>query len=178
MNEALTKAAWFCVRTLPKSEHIAAASLRVYEGVEVFCPLLRFRRMTRRGPVWFTEALFPGYIFSRFVPLESQRAVVAARGVNGIVRFGQKTPTVPEQTIAELQVHMNGEECKVIDPELRVGDSITIAAGVFRGLTTVVTQLIPARDRVRVLMELLGQCREVELSSNEIVPEFRHVLSR
>ena len=57
-------AAWFCVRSHPKHEHIAAAHLRERK-LEVYLPRIRFQRCTRRGLVWFTEALFPNYFFAR-----------------------------------------------------------------------------------------------------------------
>lgn len=59
--------AWFCLRSQPKHEKIAATHLlRTIAGIEVFSPRLRIRRQTRRGVVWFVEALFPGYLFARF----------------------------------------------------------------------------------------------------------------
>ena len=58
--------AWYCVQTRPKSEHIARASLLQFGDVEVYCPRLRYHKTTRRGKVWFTEALFPCYLFARF----------------------------------------------------------------------------------------------------------------
>jgi len=57
--------AWFCVRSQPKHEHIAAARLRE-SGLEVFLPRIRFKKHSVRGPVWVTEALFPNYLFARF----------------------------------------------------------------------------------------------------------------
>ena len=45
--------AWFCVRSQPKREHIAAAHLRNLVEVEVFCPRLRIRKATRRGGCYF-----------------------------------------------------------------------------------------------------------------------------
>ena len=51
--------AWFCLRTQPKHEHIAAAHFRGDPDLEVYLPRIRFKRATRRGPVWFTEALVP-----------------------------------------------------------------------------------------------------------------------
>src|ERR1039458_7771599 len=58
--------AWFCIRSQPKHEHIAAAHLKREPGIEVYLPRVRFKRATRRGPVWFTEAFFPNYLFARF----------------------------------------------------------------------------------------------------------------
>ena len=177
MNQMLTARAWHCVRTQPKSEHIAAAHLRTLAGVEVYCPRLRFRRLTARGPVWFTEALFPGYLFARFVPAESQQEVAGARGVSTLVRFGSELATLPERAIEEMRTHMGDADCKVIEPELKEGVAVTITGGVFMGLATVVTQLRPARERVRVLIDFLGECREVEVAKDHLLPERTHVLS-
>ena len=66
---------WFCLKTQPKREHLAATALRRQFGVECFSPRLRFRRMTQRGPVWFVEAMFPGYLFAKFIYSTQHRAV-------------------------------------------------------------------------------------------------------
>ena len=57
--------AWYCARTKPKHEHIAAANLRKNLNLEVFHPRLRIERATRRGVVRVNEPLFPCYIFIR-----------------------------------------------------------------------------------------------------------------
>ena len=80
-------AAWFCIRSQPKYEHLAAAHLQREPGFEVYLPRIRFKRATRRGPVWFTEALFPNYLFARFDPAACLRRVCHARGVRGVVHI-------------------------------------------------------------------------------------------
>ena len=177
MSDFQTEPAWYCVRTQPKSEHIAAAHLRLLEGVEVFCPRLKFRRMTRRGPVWFTEALFPGYIFVRFDPVRSQLEVMNTTAVSTIVRFNGSLAGVPDKAIEELREHMDGRECKEIDQSIQEGDSVVISAGMFIGLATVVTRALPAKERVRVLVEFLGQHREIEVAKSNLLPERAHFLT-
>jgi transcription antitermination factor NusG len=147
------------------------------EDVEVFCPRLRLRRVTRRGPVWFVEALFPGYVFARFDPVTAQQEIIHARGVSTIVRFKEYPASVPDEAIEELRAQMDGQECKEIDQSIREGDSVVVSQGMFRGLTTVVTQALPARERVRVLVEFLGQCREVEVSKGDLLPDREHFLT-
>ena len=88
--------AWFCLRSHPKHEHIAARHLQQMEGVEVFNPRIRFSRSTKLGPVNVTEALFPNYLFARFDWKTSLARVHYAPGVSGVVHFGIKWPTVPE----------------------------------------------------------------------------------
>ena len=50
---------WYVVQTHAKSEHIAAAGLTRSGEIEVYCPRLRFQRLTRRGKVWYPRRSFP-----------------------------------------------------------------------------------------------------------------------
>ena len=54
-----TELLWFCLKTQPKHEKLAAQLLRAQADLEVFSPLLRFQRVTVSGKKWFEEALFP-----------------------------------------------------------------------------------------------------------------------
>src|SRR5947208_10278758 len=94
--------AWYCARTQPKHEHIAAANLRKRLGLEVFHPRLRMERATRRGAVRVIEPLFPGYVFVRCVSdnLDEIRYVT---GISSLVHFGRKVSTVPDAVIEELR---------------------------------------------------------------------------
>jgi transcriptional antiterminator RfaH len=157
---------WFCVRAQPKHEHIAAAHLRTEPEVEVYLPRIRFRRSTRRGPVWFTEALFPGYLFARFDFAEGLRRFHYAPGVRGIVHFGEKWPTIPDAIIEELRATAGDEEVRVVVEQFRPGEVVQIAEGAFQGLTAVVTRVMPAKDRVAVLLDFLGRQTMVELAAS------------
>jgi transcriptional antiterminator RfaH len=162
-------AGWFCVRTLPKHEHIAAAQLRLQSsGVEVFLPRIRYQRTTRRGPAWVTEALFLNYIFARFELAASLRLVQAARGVRGVVHFGARWPTIPETAIAELKAAMGVDSVKTLSQEFRPGDEVEITGGAFLGLSAVVTRVIPGRQRVAVLLDFLGRQTMAELDRGQL----------
>ncbi len=106
---------WFCLRAEPKREHLAAAALRRRFGIECLSPRLRFRKLTQRGPVWFVEAMFPGYLFAKFVYSTQHRAVESSHGVRGILRFGQRLATLPEDTIIALQSKAGAEEVVTVD---------------------------------------------------------------
>jgi transcriptional antiterminator RfaH len=161
--------AWFCLRTLPKHEHVAAAQLRQEAEIEVFLPRIRFKRLTRCGPAWVTEALFQNYLFARFDLLVSLRRVQAARGVRGVVHFGSRWPTVPEAAIKELQTAMAGQDLRVVEDTLQPGDSVHIADGVMHGLQAVVSRVMPARQRVAVLLDFLGRQTTVELDRSQLI---------
>jgi transcriptional antiterminator RfaH len=166
-----SKPTWFCLRSQPKHEHIAAAHLRGMADVEVFLPRVRFKRATRQGMAWVTEALFPGYLFAQFDWQTTLRHVQAARGVRGVVHFGERWPLVPEATIEELRLAVGATGLHIISPELVPGDAVQIADGTLRGLRAVVTRVMPSRERVAVLMEFLGRQTMIELALNSLIKE-------
>ena len=161
--------AWFCLRTQPKHEHIAAGHLKSEPGIEVYLPRIRFKRSTRRGPVWFTEALFPNYLFARFDLALNLRKMHHIRGVRGVVHFGEHWPAIPDGVIAELRATVGADEVHVIPDEVQPGEMVRISGGTFHGLTAVVTRVMSGRQRVAVLLEFLGRQTPVELASGAVV---------
>lgn len=172
----MSNSAWYCLRSKVKQEHVAAGSLRQLPGVEVFAPRLRFRKPTRRGPVWFVEALFPGYLFARFDWEAQAKAAQYAYGVLGIVHFGAKYAVVPDAVLAALRQSVNEHEISVVAAKLNVGDEVRVVAGPMAGLMVVVQQLLPARERVKVLLEFLGRRVEAEFATAELTTGHKHPL--
>ena len=162
---------WFCIRTQPKREHIAAAQLKQEPDLEVYLPRIRFKRSTRRGPVWFTEALFPNYLFARFDLAASLRKLHHLQGVRGVIHFGDQWPTIPDSVIEELRAAVGAEQIHVISEEFKPGETVQISGGGFHGLTAVVTRVMSGGQRVAVLLEFLGRQTTVELASAAVVRE-------
>ena len=160
---------WFCLKAQPKREHLAATALRRQFGVECFSPRLRFRKMTQRGPVWFVEAMFPGYLFAKFVYSKQHRAVESSHGIRGIVRFGDRLATLPENIVVGLQSRVGAEEVVTVDSSIKIGQPVQITEGPFQGLEVVVTHLLPAKERIRVLFEFLGRSIEMEISTGKVL---------
>ena len=165
------RAAWFCLKSQPKHEHIAAAHLRQTRAVEVFLPRIRFKRATRQGMAWVTEALFPGYLFARFDWRESLRLVRHSRGVSGVVHFGERWPVIPDDVIRELQQAIGADELRSLPAEFAPGDEVKLIDGAMSGLHAVVARLVPARERVAVLMDFLGRQTMIEVPLDHIVKE-------
>lgn len=161
--------AWFCLRSHPKHEHIAAQHLRRMENVEVCNPQVRYTRSTRRGPVVVTEAMFPTYLFARFDWRTSLNRVHFATGVSGIVHFGDEWPTVPPSVIAEIRRSFHHEELCHVANEPQIGEEVEIAEGAFRGIQAIITRVMPGSQRVLVLLELMGRHTAVELSTTGVI---------
>ena len=160
---------WFCVRTQTKREHIAAGHLRELEAVEVFCPRLRYRKATRRGKIWWVEPLFPGYVLAKFNLAEMERAVTFCQGIRGLVRFGSEIPAVPEAFVESLRHEIrnrsdaNEDELFSVSPVIEAGDEVEIAHGPLQGMRGTIVSVAPAAERVKILLEFLGQHQAVDV---------------
>ena len=157
---------WYCVRTQVKREQIAAEHLRRLEGVEVFSPRLRYRKVTARGRIWWVEPLFPGYVLARFNLDEKKRQVNHSTGVSGLVHFGREVPSIPDSSVVALkkEILCHGHiETMTTTPTIVIGDEVKVAEGPLRGMNGLVLEVCPAKDRVKVLLEFLGESQAVEL---------------
>ena len=163
--------AWFCVRTQPKREHIASATLEKEFGFEVFLPRLRFKRSTSRGLVWFNEPLFPSYVFAKFDFFINKNIVRYANGVAGIVHFDSFYPQIPEETIAELRRIVGPEQVHIIEDEFCDGEEVVIGDGPFQGLEVVVLRPMPGSKRVAILMEFLGRQTVAVIEKSKLIKQ-------
>ncbi len=169
------ESAWYCVRTLTKREHFASAYLREIEGVDVFCPRLRYRKATRRGKVWWVEALFPGYLLARFDLPELGRAVRYAPGVSGLVHFREKVPKVSDAFVEELRRELarnadpDRPETITVQPVISPGDEVEVAHGPLQGFRGPIIEVLPGAERVRILLEFLGGDKPIDVDLFSII---------
>lgn len=172
----IESSAWYCARTKPKHEHIAAANLRRNLRLEVFHPRLRIERATRRGVVRVSEPLFPCYIFVRCVMEQSLNDIQRANGIVTIVHFAHRIPTIADSVIDELRECFAGEETMTVEDRVSPGDEVLLADGAFAGMRAFVLRVMPARKRVQVLLDVLGRPTPAEIDESSVVLE-RNVLA-
>ncbi|MDZ4815019.1 MAG: transcription termination/antitermination NusG family protein [Verrucomicrobiota bacterium] len=168
---------WYCLRSQTRHENVAAVYLRSMGGVDVFCPRIRFKKASRGQAVWMTEAMFPGYLFARFEPDSMLPRVRHAHGVIGIVHFGLRYASVDSETIDDLRKYVGDSEVGTIEPEFKVGDTVKLSGGAMNGLRAVITQVMSAKNRIKVLMDFLGRSTEVEIDTHHAVVDQRHPLA-
>lgn len=168
---AINPPAWYCIRTQPRHEHIAAATLKRQLALEVFHPRLRLERATRRGVVRIIEPLFPCYLFVRCFLGDRLDDVRFANGVSSLVHFGDKIPVVPDPVIDELKQCFEAEEPMAVEDHLYPGAEVSVAEGAFLGFSGIVVRLLPARQRVQILLEFLGRTTIAEVDRKSLTTE-------
>lgn len=158
---------WYCLRSQTKREHVAAATVNQhFRGeIEVFCPRIKYKKPTRRGVIWWVEPLFPGYFLARFDEVKNLRDILHLNGVSGAVQFGRVLPEVPEFFVDELRNDFSSEEENIlaVERKLGVGDDVELVGGAFQGVGGVILEVLPSAERVKVLLDLMGQQRPVEV---------------
>ena len=161
---------WYCARTQPRHEHIAAAGLSRNMGLEVFHPRLRIERATQRGPVRVIEPLFPCYVFVRCC-CDQLEEIRYANGISSLVHFGQKVPIVPDDVIEELRQCFESEEPMAVRDHLKAGAEVIVAEGPFLGVQGIVLRVMPARQRVQILLDFLGRTTLAEVDRRSLTVE-------
>lgn len=167
--------AWFVVRTATKREHVTACLMEKAIDCEVFAPRLRYKKATKRGPIWWVEPMFPGYFFAKFHYAEQYRHVQSQPGVTGLVNFAGHAPTIDAHVIDGLRDMIHQQDAPdasgtlVIKPQLQIGDEVEIAVGPFAGEKAVVSRVRPAVERVSLLLEFIGDTKEVEFDLYDLV---------
>jgi transcriptional antiterminator RfaH len=175
-TEGVDEPNWYCLRTTPKREHIAAQHLRQTSHLDVFCPRLRIRKATTRGAKWFVEAMFPGYIFAKFPFAERHREVQYSPNVTAILAFGGIYARISPDVIDSLKSYTNGEELIEVKSNLEEGETVRIISGALSGLDAIITQVLPAKERIRILLNFLGQEIQAEVAVPDVIAESRHPL--
>ena len=171
LREADGSLAWYCARTKPKHEHIAAANVRQNLGLEVFHPRLRMERATQRGVMRVVEPLFPCYIFIRCLLEENFGDIRHTSGIGSLVHFGEKIPTVPDSIIDELKECFEADDPMTVEDRISPADEVIFVDGAFAGMRAFVLRVMPAKKRVQVLLEVLGGPTPVEVERSALVLE-------
>jgi transcriptional antiterminator RfaH len=170
--------AWYCARTKPKHEHIVAAGLKRNLGLDVFHPRLRIERSTRRGVVRVIEPLFPCYVFVRCNIGECLDTIRYVNGVSSLVHFGQRIPIVPDHVVEELRQCFESQEPMDVEDKLLAGTEVTVGEGAFHGFNGIVLKVLPAKQRVQILLDFLGRTTLVEVDRKSLISDNRNMADR
>lgn len=166
MKLADNSTAWYLVQCRPQSENRAEFNLR-NQHFECFLPRRRVQRKRADALHWFTEPLFPNYLFIRLSEGSNWKVIRSTRGVARIVSFGEEPSRVPEQVIAGLQNLCEEHERSEPEAFCRPGDKALITEGCFKDLEAIV-QAVNGDERVVLLLNLLNRAQSIEMPVSAI----------
>ena len=150
---------WFAVQTKSQQESFAAALLAKRQ-LEVFLPLVGEPHMARRGAGRTTKALFSGYFFARFRPIDSLEAVRYTPGVLSVVSSGRMPVAVAPEVISDIRARIHPDGFVRLKPRgPKTGDQVIIEDGPLGGLMGRVERESDDGQRVTILLAELLQAR-------------------
>lgn len=165
MNEA--SAFWTAIQVQRNSFRVAERAL-VRQGFDVFAP--QVERLVRRFGRDRTDRrlLFPGYIFATVDEERTAwRSILGTPGVSRIIRNGSRGPArLPIEFVNGLRTRCNPSGLLLPPREVGVGDRLRVTKGPFADLIATVERIDEMR-RVRVLLQILGGEREVQISLDD-----------
>lgn len=154
---------WYALRSKPRKEEVVWRQVRT-QGYEVFYPRLRVNPVNPRSRK--LRPYFPGYMFVNVdideIGLSTFQWMPHAMG---LVCFGEEPAVVPEHLIHAISKRV--EEISSAGGEifdgLARGDSVMINDGPFSGYEAIFDARLPGSERVRVLLQLLNDSRQISL---------------
>jgi transcription antitermination factor NusG len=151
--------AWYVLRTKHHKER--ATQKRVeHTGLTSYLPLL----LQWPRPVVGSDVvpMFPCYLFVRASMPDDFYRVRFTPGVNGFVTRTGGPAALDAAVISFLRSRESPDGIIRCDP-LPPGRGVRIVAGPFKGLVAIVESRFPARERVRVLLDILQRQTRVDL---------------
>ena len=161
---------WYALRSKPRKEEVVWRQVHT-RGIEVFYPRLRVQPVNPRARK--QKPYFPGYMFVQVdIDAVGMSAFQWMPHSMGLVCFGDEPAIVPDHLIHSIKrrideiIAAGGELFDGLSP----GDKVVIHDGPFAGYEAIFDARIPGSERVKVLLQLLNDKRQlpVELDAGQI----------
>lgn len=166
-------APWYVLHSKPRKEDFLLDQLRL-NGFEAYCPFMRVKSVNPRSRK--IRPYFPGYVFLRADLSQAKASSLQwIPGATGFVSFDGIPARLPDELIPTLRqqmeaVNASGKETRL---EMQSGQPVRVTEGLFAGYEAIFESRLPGAQRVRVLLKLIQQRRQlpVDLPAAYIQPQ-------
>ncbi|VAW93645.1 hypothetical protein MNBD_GAMMA22-811 [hydrothermal vent metagenome] len=156
---------WYLVYTKPRSESAAVENL-ARQNYQTYLPLFKKARIKNAQLKKIIEPLFPRYVFIALnTETDDWSPIRSTLGVSKIVNFGFIPAKVPNSLIYSLKENENSDGLyEFVEKKLVKGQTVEIMSGSMMGYSGIFNTY-STKDRVTILLDLLGKETSVQLSS-------------
>jgi len=155
---------WHALFTKPRMEFRVAGLLET-RGMEVFAPALEYHGKTGN---LLEKPFFPRYIFARFDwEGEGITNIQWTPGLTRVLTFEGRPAWLADDEIEFLYrrlVKLDGDEFVRLKP----GEHVRITDGAFRDFEAIFHRHLNGRERVAVLLDIMGRKTRVVLRVDEV----------
>jgi transcriptional antiterminator RfaH len=160
--------AWSVAQTQPNAARIACVNLQ-RQGFSFYNPLIKEKKICKKGFCgWRTVQLFSNYLFVEII--DQWRAVKSTRGILNLLMSEDEKPAVIEDSyITSLRARENKDGLIILgQSKFKNGNAVQIKAGPFAHAVGIFDGM-GSRDRVYILLSMLGTKRRIEMSEGNLV---------
>jgi len=153
---------WYVIQTKPRKEEEAETYLST-KGVEIFNPLIEAFTLRNGRMNEEQKPLFPGYLFAKFDFEQNYPLVRWARGVKKVLGFGETPTSVSEEVVEMIKARTDAQGVVRVKHHLEPNDVVRIKTGPLKDLLGIFERWLSDRERVRILLNLIGYQPAVEI---------------
>jgi transcription antitermination factor NusG len=114
--------------------------------------------------------MFPGYLSAKFVYAKQHRAVESSHRIRGIVHFGDRLATLPENIVVALQSRVGAEEVVTVDSSPKIGQPVNIAEGPLKDSKSWSPKSCLPKNEFECCSTFLGRSLEMEIPTVKVLP--------
>ena len=154
---------WIAIRSKPRSEKIVSSELEK-KGIEAFLPVIKKRQQWSDRKKWVEFPLFPSYLFAR-IKLKDSLYIMNTRGVNTIIKFGDKIITIDDKVVSSIKLALEGGYDLHSMKYFTIGDQVKVIDGPMKGAKGIVENKHKNENRLIIKIDALQQAVAVHINS-------------
>ena len=155
---------YWLVATYKINEIKRAERNLLYQNFDYYLPRIKFKKPNSNVG---EEVLFPGYVFLN-IRLEDYPLIKYTKGIKKVVKFGKNIPSLTDNEIKSIKSIEKLSNSLPITPKINIGQEAVITDGPFKGTLVKVCSL-PSKERIEVLLAILGSSRRVSIMEKNLV---------
>lgn len=114
------------------------------------------------------KKIFPGYVLVEMIVTDESWYVVRnTPNVTGFIGSGVTPTPLADEEVKNIMSRIKEEEPKY-KIDVKIGDTVTITDGPFKGFDGSVSEIDEAKGKIKVLVSLFGRDTPVELDSLQV----------
>lgn len=147
-------AAWYVIQTKPKKE--AETSQRLGGlGLEYLLPKALDSRTVNGRVVQIEKPFFPNYLFVKLTLARHYYQVKWAKGVARFVGWGDVPAPITDEIVEAIRNRMDEGGRMWTGFDMKPGEEVRIKSGPLKDFIGIFERAVPARDRIRVLLQVV-----------------------
>lgn len=150
-----SKVAWYVIQTKPKKEAEASQRLEGL-GLEHLLPKALDSRTVNGRAVQIEKPFFPNYLFVKLTLARHYYQVKWTRGIARFVGWGDIPAPIADEIVEAIRSRTDEGGRVRIGLDVNPGEEVRIKAGPFKDFIGIFERKMPAQDRIRVLLTVVG----------------------